>query len=166
MLSRCHTPTLHPPRHHAVPKSAANPLYSALLLVLLTALASLSPAVAKEEAPTPSAASFPPAKLSRAVMCEDIQNYAPVNPAVVFPITIGKISCLSTFDPVAEKTFVYHDWYCRDKLCKKVKLDLKTPRWSTYSSIQLREEDKGPWHVIITDPDGKIYRILRFSITD
>lgn len=166
MLFPCHLPTT-PARPRKASRSAAEQLtHTVRLFALLILLGTLSPAAAEDEGPVLPAAPKPATELSRAVMCEDIQNYAPVNPAVVFPITIGKISCLSTFNPVAEKTFVYHDWYCRDKLCKKVKLDLQPPRWSTYSSIQLREEDKGPWHVVITDPDGNIYRTLRFSITD
>jgi hypothetical protein len=53
-----------------------------------------------------------------------------------------------------------------DKLSTKKKLVLKPPRWSTFSSIQLREADKGPWRVEITDDDENILRILRFSIVD
>jgi hypothetical protein len=133
-----------------------------VLVALWVALVGLRPAAAENEADLPQKSTV----LLRAVMSEGIQNFLPVNPAVVFPITLGKIFCFNTFDPVVEKTFIYHDWYCRDKLCKRVKLDLQPPRWSTYSSIQLREEDKGPWHVIITDQDGNIFHVLRFSITD
>ncbi|MGB8720530.1 MAG: DUF2914 domain-containing protein [Desulfobacterales bacterium] len=156
MFASHHLPTPPPPKAAGPPKGAI------LLLALLVALGSLRPAAAANEADVPRR----PAALLRAVICENIQNFAPVNPAVVFPITIGKIFCFNIFDPVVQKTFIYHDWYCRDKLSKRVKLDLQPPRWSTYSSIQLREEDKGPWHVIITDPDGNIFHILRFSITD
>lgn len=149
--------------HH--PPSSAAPTPSAgaiLLLVLWAALATPPPAVAENGSETTKGT----ATLVRAVMCDGIENFAPVNPAVVFPITIGKIFCFTTFDPVAAKTFIHHDWYCRDKLCKRVKLDLQPPRWSTYSSIQLREEDKGPWHVNITAADGEVLHTLRFSITD
>jgi hypothetical protein len=143
--------------------AAAGPPRGAIVLVALwVALVGLRPAAAENEADLPQKSTV----LLRAVMSEGIQNFLPVNPAVVFPITLGKIFCFNTFDPVVEKTFIYHDWYCRDKLCKRVKLDLQPPRWSTYSSIQLREEDKGPWHVIITDQDGNIFHVLRFSITD
>jgi len=38
--------------------------------------------------------------------------------------------------------------------------------WSTYSQIQLRETDKGPWRVEISDQNGKVFDVLRFSITD
>jgi hypothetical protein len=51
-------------------------------------------------------------------------------------------------------------------LSTKKKLFLKPPSWSTYSSIQLREADKGPWRVEVTDDKGKLFATLRFSVTD
>jgi Protein of unknown function (DUF2914) len=104
--------------------------------------------------------------LDRAVMCEDIKDFAPNNPAVVFSIKIGKVCCFTSFDPVPEKTFIYHTWYHEDSPSTNKRLTLQPPRWATYSTIQLRETDKGPWRVEISDQNGKILSILRFSITD
>jgi hypothetical protein len=104
--------------------------------------------------------------LFKAVTCEGIQEFSPLNEAIVFPISIGKVYCFSDFEPVPEKTFIYHYWYFLDKLIARVKLTLKPPRWRTYSTIQLREADKGPWRVEITDSKGQRFKILRFSITD
>jgi len=99
-------------------------------------------------------------------MCEGIESYAPKTAAVVFSIEIGKVSCYSSFDPVPEKTYIYHLWYLKDRLTTRKRLYLKPPRWSTYTSIQLREADRGPWRVEITDKDGNVFKTLRFSITD
>ncbi len=104
--------------------------------------------------------------LVRAVMCEGIQDFKPWNQAVVFSITIGKVSCFTSFDPVPETTYIYHNWYYRESLSKRMKLFLQPPVWSTFSSIQFREADKGLWRVEITDPEGNIFHVLRFSITD
>ncbi len=104
--------------------------------------------------------------LAEAVMCESIESYAPQTPAVVFSINIGKVNCYSNFDPVPEKTHIYHRWYFKDRLTTRKRLYLKPPRWGTYTSIQLREADRGPWRVEIADKDGNILKILRFSITD
>lgn len=111
----------------------------------------------------------PPSKtltLDRAVMCEAIKDLAPQNPAVVFSITVGKVLCYTSFDPVPEKTFIYHKWYHKDKLSTKKRLSLTPPRWATFTSLLLRETDKGPWRVEIYDQKGKLFQILRFSITD
>ena len=105
-------------------------------------------------------------KMDRAIMCEEVKDLVPQNPAVVFSIKIGKVSCFTSFDPVPEKTFIYHNWFHRDDPSTKKRLTLQPPRWATYSTIQLRETDKGPWRVEISDQQGNILGILRFSITD
>ena len=104
--------------------------------------------------------------LVQAVMCEDIQDHLPLNPTTVFSIERRKAICFTEFDPVPQKTVIYHHWFHRDRSSAKIKLSLKPPRWSTYSSIQFREEDIGPWKVEITDSEGNIFQVLRFSITE
>jgi hypothetical protein len=104
--------------------------------------------------------------LAQAVMCEEIRDNAPYNRGVVFSVANQKVCCLTTFDPVPERTFVYHRWFRRDRLITSIKLSLQPPQWSTVSRIQLREADKGPWRVEITDQTGMVFGILRFSITD
>ena len=112
----------------------------------------------------------PPISLStslvQAVMCEGIKDHAPLNETIIFSVTRGQAICYTSFDPVIEETFIYHKWFQRDKFVTKIKLTLKPPRWSTFSRIYIRNDDKGPWRVEITDPEENILRILRFSITD
>jgi len=104
--------------------------------------------------------------LFRAVMCETIQDYAPAHPAVVFSIELGRVSCFTEFDPVPEKTYIHHKWYQNDSLITEKRLTLNPPRWSSFTSVQLRDADKGPWRVEITDEKDNLMRTLRFSITD
>ena len=59
-----------------------------------------------------------------------------------------------------------HHWYHRDKFVTKIGLALKPPRWLTFSSIHLREIDRGPWRVEISTPEGALLRTLRFSVTE
>ena len=105
-------------------------------------------------------------KLVQAVMSEDLQEQTPQNLTSVFSIERRKAICFTSFDPVSEKTEIYHNWFHRDRTSAKIRLTLKPPRWSTYSSIQFRAEDIGPWRVEITDSKGQILHILRFSITE
>ncbi|MBI5592802.1 MAG: DUF2914 domain-containing protein [Deltaproteobacteria bacterium] len=104
--------------------------------------------------------------LSSAVMSEDVQDHQPLNEGVVFSIGIGRVFCYTRFDVVPEKTYITHNWYNRDNLSTKIKLPLQPPRWTTYSAIQLRESDKGPWRVEVTDSGGRILQVLRFSVTE
>ena len=107
-----------------------------------------------------------PLHLSEAVMCETLEAFKPFNPSVVFSVRTGSVMCFTAFDHVPEQTSIFHDWIRQDKLVFRKKLVLKPPRWSSVSSIQLREADKGVWRVEIRDADGNFLRILRFSITD
>jgi len=104
--------------------------------------------------------------LVQAQMCEDIQGQTPQNTTTVFSIERRKAICFTTFDPVPVETVIYHHWFHRDRPSARIKLSLKPPRWSTYSSIQFRAQDIGPWRVEITDANGRIFQILRFSITE
>ncbi len=105
-------------------------------------------------------------KLVKAVMCEDLQEQMPQNSTTVFSIERRKAICFTSFDPVPEKTEIYHHWFHRDRPSANIKLTLNPPRWSTYSSIQFRVEDIGPWRVEIKDSKGQILHTLRFSITE
>ena len=104
--------------------------------------------------------------LSQAVMCEDIIDNMPRNQTVVFSVAREKAVCFTLFDKVSAKTFVYHNWFYKDIPSARIRLALQPPRWSTFSSIQIRRTDVGPWRVEIADSKGQILHVLRFSITD
>jgi len=104
--------------------------------------------------------------LVRAMVCEDVKNLQPVNPTVVFSVEKEKAFCFAEIQGIDKSDTIYHDWIRRDVHVVGFKLALKPPRWSTSSSITLRETDKGPWRVEITDMDGNILKILRFSVVD
>ena len=105
-------------------------------------------------------------ELSEALMCEEIFNNAPRNPTVVFSVSRERAICYSAFDSVLQKTTIFHNWFHRDVPSARIQLTLNPPRWSTYSSIQLRKTDIGPWRVEITDEKGNLLNVLRFSVTD
>jgi hypothetical protein len=104
--------------------------------------------------------------LVQAVLCEDIQDFVPQNPTTVFSIERRTAFSFTAFDPVPQKAIIYHHWFHRDNSVARIKLTLKPPRWSSYSSIQLRAEDIGPWRVEITDAEGNFFDVLRFSVTE
>ncbi len=117
-------------------------------------------------APQASEQPAPRLTLSQAVMCEKVENLTPSKPAIVFSVSSGQVCCFTSFDPVPQPTMVYHRWYRRDELSTQTRLRVYPPKWATYSVIQLRETDKGPWRVEIVDQNGRVFDTLRFSITD
>ena len=95
-----------------------------------------------------------------------MQSGIPENKAVAFSSSIKKVYCYTNFTSVPEKMFTFHNWYLRDNLKASIKLVLRPSRWSTYSAMELRSSDKGPWRVEVTDEEGNILSTLRFSIID
>lgn len=133
--------------------------------VLVAALVLAAGGVEGAGQPAPPRAA-PTPKLIQALICEDVRDGIPALPAVTFSIATGKIYCYTFFDQLSEDTVVFHQWFFRDKPSARIRLPLKQPRWTTYSSIQLREADKGPWRVEISDANGRVLKTLRFSVTD
>jgi hypothetical protein len=121
--------------------------------------------MAQEQA-SPSPEQAPKLTLKEAVMAERVENLTPVNPGLVFSVSSGQVCCYTSFDPVPQHTIVYHRWFRRDELSTQTRLRLYPAKWATYSVIQLRETDKGPWRVEIIDQNGRVFDVLRFSITD
>jgi len=102
-----------------------------------------------------------------AVICEDVKDGRPVNKGIIFSSSLNRVTCFTEFDRITEKTIIYHCWYFKDNLrAKRKPLVLNPPKWSTYSQIEPRETDKGPWRVEIIDEEGNILQTLRFSIVD
>ena len=127
----------------------------------------LSPDVfAQKDEKTKEDITAPQLTLDKAVMCEEIFERTPRNQTVVFSLAKERVVCFTSFGAVPERSFIYHNWYYRDIPMAKRRLLVQPPRWSTYSSIQIRKTDVGPWRVEITDSQGKIFRVLRFSITE
>ncbi len=140
-----------------------------LLAIIMTfGLIPLGSAAAWAQASTtpPVAADQTVPVLSQAVLCESIQNFKPVNPSAIYPVSQGTIMCFTAFEVVPREIEIYHIWIKRDERVYRKRLILKPPRWASVSSIKLREADKGPWRVEIRDADGQLYAILRFSITE
>lgn len=138
-----------------------------MVCVLLSGAAATGPVHAQSETKQDGTESgVQPLKLGQAVVCEEIRDYMPHNKAVVFGLGVARVYCFTSFETVPDETVIYHNWYRRDRLITTKRLSLKPPQWSTYSSIQLREADKGPWRVEIRDENNQLFQTVRFSIVD
>jgi hypothetical protein len=138
-----------------------------LLLLVFCLIGWMSGVIAAQETVVPPAQEKEKGlTLVEADICEKMDGATPVNGAVVFSSSLDKIYCFTSFDPVPREMDIYQEWYRKDKLRAKVKLTLKPPRWSTFSSMRIRKSDAGPWRVDITDGAGRVLRTLRFSVTE
>lgn len=142
-------------------KSILRALKTTLLLATIVSLS--MPLVAEQEA-APGETLSP--TLKKTVMCEGVQDGLPMGQTIVFDVSNGSAYCWSDFDPVAEDSIVYHQWYRNGELVSSLKLAVHPPRWAAYSSLRLRQADVGPWSLNITNRDGDVLKTLRFSITE
>lgn len=114
----------------------------------------------------PAAVKVPPPVLRQAVLCEKIIKNKPMYEGVVFSAGKERLYCFTHFEPVYGEDYIFHKYYFKDKFISKKKLPIKPPSYETSSRIDLRESDKGPWRVEITDAEDNILHTIRFSITD
>jgi hypothetical protein len=114
----------------------------------------------------PAVVKIQPPVLKQAVLCEKITKNKPVYEGVVFSSAIQKLYCFTYFEPVYGESIIFHKFYFNDKLIKKFPLSIKPPSFATYSRLELRESEKGPFRVDITDAEDNILTTIRFSITD
>ncbi len=133
-------------------------------MVLTAALIGLATPLFAETVDTTAAVPAP--TLVQALVCEQIEELTPKGPAVVFPLELGEVTCFTAFDPVPAETVIYHQWFFRDRPSTRIRLRVKPPRWSSFSRIQLRPGDAGPWRVEIVDADGRRLSLLRFSVVE
>ena len=136
------------------------------VVILLTTV--LLPTIVAGQATQEQPVAPEPKKLAlgATATCENVQSGVPENKAVAFSISLKRVYCYTNFTSVPEKTFTFHNWYFRDNLKPSIKLVLRPSRWSTYSAMELRSSDKGPWRVEVTDEEGNILSTQRFSIID
>lgn len=139
---------------------------AAFFLAAILFFSSSQSARGEEAVKSPSAEKPAELKLVQAVLCEGLKELEPRGEAIVFSVKLGNVICFTSFDPVPEKTEIYHHWFKRDQLDARVKLVLKPPKWSAFSKIRIGHSAIGPWRVEIVDQDGRIFKILRFSVTE
>lgn len=104
--------------------------------------------------------------VKNAVMCENVQDGLPVNQTIIFSVSNAWAYCWSELDPVPADGIIYHKWYRKGALITSPPLEVRPPRWATYSRLPLRQADIGPWHLNITDESGNVLKTLRFSVTE
>lgn len=154
-------------RDRAIPLLSVTRHWGIILILMVIFLSYPFPGICSSDEVEDTTEASTGMEITRAVICEGIKDGNPVNEGLVFSSVLNRITCFTEFDRITEKTTIYHCWYFKDNLrAKRKPLVLTPPKWSTYSQIEPRETDKGPWRVEIVDEDGNILQTLRFSIVD
>jgi hypothetical protein len=99
-------------------------------------------------------------------VCDSMASGKPQWRSIVFPAAQGTLYCYSDFARVSASEQITHVWFFRDREVAQFRLTIQPPRWSSYSSLKIPPESRGPWRVEVLDQNGQVYGVARFSIVD
>jgi hypothetical protein len=100
-----------------------------------------------------------------AAVCTDVVDRQPVDSAVEFPASVGRLYCYTRIIGAQEPTQVVHVWYFGDVERARVTLSVNGSNWRTYSSKVIQPHEIGSWRVEVLDPDGNNLETVQFDVT-
>jgi transcriptional regulator with XRE-family HTH domain len=106
-----------------------------------------------------------PLRVLKAAVCSAVENHMPVGVDRFFPLSAGKIYVWTEIEATQVPSKIRHIYYFGGKKISDVSLDVRSPRWRTWSYKTIAEPRYlGEWRVEIATADGKILRQLYFEI--
>jgi len=105
-------------------------------------------------------------RVLRAYVCKGIEESEPAEAGKSFLSPDGgtlRLCCFSEVEGTGRDT-VLHVWYWGEREMARVPLEVRGPRWRTWSSKRIMEEWRGDWRVDITTMDGSLLERLGFSV--
>ena len=103
-------------------------------------------------------------KISKAVLCEDVQNRAPVNEKDLFSKETEKVYLFLEAENVPEDTKISVYWIFEGKEKLKTDIELKKgKRWRAYCYKNLHKLS-GNWKVEIKDLKGNLLKEINFKV--
>lgn len=148
------------------------PVVMAVSLCLLAASTGLADDPASADAvepPTQPRGAVSPAGIEvlRAYVCETIEESEPAQAGTSFvPEETGgsRLCCFSEIGLPAGSDTVLHVWYWGDREMLRIPLEVRGPRWRTWSAKRVHDDWRGAWHVDISDRAGLVLMRLVFSV--
>ena len=102
-------------------------------------------------------------KVADGVICVSVVNLECINPNTRFDVQVGKLYCLTRITGAEGSGGVIHVWYFEGKERARVKLDVHSDSWRTYSSKIIQPHEVGVWHVDILLADGMFLETIPFE---
>lgn len=116
--------------------------------------------------PPPAGAQESPAtvQVETAVICRDVVDLSPQQPADRFESTVRRLYCFSRVVGAMEHTEILHTWFCNGDMVASIVLPVKSVSWRTFSSKTIQPDDIGDWSVRILSKDGAILSKIDFTV--
>ena len=100
-----------------------------------------------------------------AVVCTNVVDREPVDSAVSFPASVGRLYAFTRIIGAPDPTQVVHVWYYGDEERARVTLAVNGSNWRTYSSKVIQAHEIGAWRVEVLDADGNSLDTVQFDVT-
>lgn len=113
----------------------------------------------------PAVASAEELVVTRALICLDVKDRAPVGEAEEFPPTVTRVFCFTVIEGAKGPTQVTHVWSYKGKKVREIALPVNSIRWRTWSYKNISPSHVGPWRVDIIDgASQKVIAKVEFSV--
>ena len=100
-----------------------------------------------------------------AVVSTDVVDRQPVDSAVSFPASTGRLYCFTRVVGAQDPTQVVHVWYYGEEERARVTLAVNGSNWRTYSSKLIQTHEIGAWRVEVLDAEGNSLETVQFEVT-
>ena len=104
-------------------------------------------------------------QIEDAVVCTNVVDREPVDSAVSFPASVGRLYAFTRIVGASDPTQVVHVWYFGEVERARVTLGVNGSNWRTYSSKVIQEHEIGAWRVEVLDADGNNLDSIQFDVT-
>ena len=114
-----------------------------------------------------SAQATPPdqrVSLTRAVICQDVEDRTPVGSGTVFPAGTERLFCFTRIAGAQGETEITHNWYYQGVFKASVVLPVRGSNWRTWSSKTMLPEWTGEWMVEVLAADGTPLESIVFIV--
>lgn len=139
-----------------------------ILVIVLGLLISLACAPRKEVKKEPPMEEFElkvtELKVTKVTLTTGVKDREPVDSAVAFPSSVGRVYCWILIEGTKEPTAIRHLWYYREKKMAEISLEIESSRYRTWSSKTILPHWRGDWRVEIVDSQDNLLGIISFKI--
>lgn len=102
-------------------------------------------------------------KVNQIDLATSIEDRSPVGTDTSFTADIGNIYCFTQVQST-DTSQITHVWYYKDEEKARIKLDVHSDNWRTWSSKNILNSWTGRWRVIVEDNNGKVLATKTFTI--
>lgn len=107
---------------------------------------------------------YPRINVSQALICENVVDGRPVNPATRFRARELTLYCYT--ETVSQEKYleIVHEWYFNNQKVKQQPIQLEHQQAKTFSQFNVKATELGSWSVKIIDGQGTELKRLNFNI--